>query len=105
MDVAKDKESAILEQNTPILDKFHDDLKDTADKQNKVKINDFKSQSFYLPPISNLHELLGFITNQKQLIDLFESSFDKPLNISNTSKYAFFKQGIGLRAASKIVND
>lgn len=104
MDVAKDKHSAILEQNTPILDKFHEDLKGSADKQNKVKINDFKSPSFYLPPISNLHELLGFITNQKQLIDLFESSFDKPLNISNTSKYAFFKQGVGLRAASKIVS-
>ncbi len=104
MDVAKDKQSVILEQNTPILDKFHDDLKDSADELNKVKIEDFKSPSFYLPPISKVFALLGFITNQKQLIDLFENTFETPLNISRTNKYAFFKKGVGLRTVSKIVS-
>ena len=104
MDVTTSKQKAILKQNTQLIDKFHDDLKDSADKQNKVKIEDYKSPSFYLPPISKVFALLDFVTNQKQLIDLFESSFDKPLNISRTNKYAFFKQGVGLRTVSKIVN-
>jgi len=104
MDVVENNQLDILNQNAPILDKFHEDLKDSTDKQNKVKINDFKSPSFYLPPISKVHELLGFITNQKQLIDWLESSYKAPLKISNTSKYAFFKQGIGLRTASKIIS-
>ncbi|AZQ85324.1 hypothetical protein EKO29_15860 [Colwellia sp. Arc7-635] len=104
MDAAKDKQTAILEQNDAILDKFHEELKDSADGLNKVKIEDFKSPSFYLPPISKVFALLGFITNQKQLIDLFETTYETPLNISRTNKYAFFKQGVGLRTVSKIVN-
>ena len=104
MDVAKDKQTATLEQNDTILDKFHEDLKGSADKQNKVKIEDFKSPSFYLPPISKVFALLGFISNQKQIIDLFENTYKTPLNISRTNKYAFFRQGVGLRTVSKIIN-
>jgi hypothetical protein len=44
------------------------------------------------------------MSNQKQLIDFLESSFETPLEISNTYKYAFFNKGIGLRTANKIVN-
>jgi 5-methylcytosine-specific restriction endonuclease McrBC regulatory subunit McrC len=102
MDDAKDKHTTVLKQNDAILDKFHDDLKESADKENKVKINDLKSPSFYLPPISKVSSVLGFITNQKQFIDIFEATYDTPLNISRTSKYAFFKQGVGLRTANKI---
>lgn len=104
MDDAKDKHTTVLKQNDAILDKFHDDLKESADKENKVKINDLKSPSFYLPPISKVSSVLGFITNQKQFIDIFEATYDTPLNISRTSKYAFFKQGVGLRTANKIIN-
>ena len=104
MGVAKDKQTDILEQNESILDKFHDELTQSADENNKIKIEDFKSPSFYLPPISKVFALLDFITNQKQLIDLFENTYETPLNISRAYKYAFFKQGVGSRTVSKIVN-
>lgn len=104
MDVVENNQSEILNQNAPILDKFHDDLKGSADELNKVKIEDFKSPSFYLPPINKVFALLDFMTNQKQLIDLFENTYETPLNISRTNKYAFFKQGVGLRTVSKIVS-
>ena len=61
-----------LKNNDIVLDQFHEDLKNTADENNKVKMTDFKSPSFYLPPISKVYALLGFITNQKQIIDLLE---------------------------------
>lgn len=104
MDVTKDKQAAVLKPNDALLDKFHHDLKEGADGQNKVKINDFKSPSFYLPPLSKVFALLDFITNQKQLIDLLENTYETPLDISRTNKYAFFKQGVGLRTVSKIVS-
>lgn len=92
-----------LKDNDIVLDQFHEDLKNTVDENNKVKMTDFKSPSFYLPPISKVYALLGFITNQKQLIDLLESTYDTQLNVSRTNKYAFFKQGVGLRTVSKII--
>jgi hypothetical protein len=92
-----------LKDNDIVLDQFHEDLKNTADENNKVKMTDFKSPSFYLPPISKVYALLGFITNQKQLIDLLENTYDTQLNVSRTNKYAFFKQGVGLRTVSKII--
>ncbi|MBB1398085.1 hypothetical protein [Pseudoalteromonas sp. SG44-8] len=92
-----------LKDNDIVLDQFHEDLKNTTDENNKVKMTDFKSPSFYLPPISKVYALLGFITNQKQLIDLLESTYDTQLNVSRTNKYAFFKQGVGLRTVSKII--
>jgi hypothetical protein len=104
MDEIKDKQATILEQNNTILDNFHHDLKDCADEQNKVKIIDFKSPSFFLPPTSKVQELLGNMDNQKPLIDLVESFFGIQLKISRTSKYALFNQGVGLRTVNKIVN-
>jgi hypothetical protein len=92
-----------FKNNDIVLDQFHEDLKNTADGNNKVKMTDFKSPSFYLPPISEVYALLGFITNQKQLIDLLENTYDTQLNVSRTNKYAFFKQGVGLRTVSKII--
>lgn len=92
-----------FKDNDIVLDQFHEDLKNTADENNKVKMTDFKSPSFYLPPISKVYALLGFITNQKQLIDLLESTYDTQLNVSRTNKYAIFKQGVGLRTVSKII--
>lgn len=92
-----------FKNNDIVLDQFHEDLKNTADENNKVKMSDFKSPSFYLPPISKVYALLGFITNQKQLIDLLENTYDTQLNVSRTNQYAFFKQGVGLRTVSKII--
>lgn len=103
MDDAKDKQSAILEQNSPILDKLYEDLKESADDSNKIKINDLESPSCYLPSISKVSSALGFITNQKQFIDIYEATYETPLNISRTSKYAFFNKGVGLRTAKKII--
>jgi len=104
MDATQDKSDTILAKNEKLLDGFHDDLKKSADEHNKVKVTDFKSPSFYLPPVSKIHELLGFITNQKQWIDFLETSYETPLKISKTSKYAFFSKGVGLRTVSKIVD-
>ncbi len=104
MDVVKNEPSAIVEKNDTILDKFFDDLKDNVDEHNKVKINEFNSPSFYLPPLSKIFALIGFVQNQKQLIDLCEATYEKPLKISRTSKYDFFNKGVGLRTASKIIS-
>ncbi|MBQ4852774.1 hypothetical protein [Pseudoalteromonas sp. MMG012] len=100
----KEKRENTLERNRSITDKFHKDLIGSVDQQNKVKISDIKSMSFYLPPIIKVQELLGVISNQKQLIDLLESYFEKPLKISTTNKYAIFKQGVGLRTVNKIMS-
>lgn len=103
MDVAKDKHTDILEQNDAILDKFHEDLKDSANEQNKVSINTYKSPSFYLPPIDNVIELLGFPLSQKKWIDFIEASYKSPLKVARTSRYKFFNEGVGLKTVSKIV--
>ncbi|WP_159820276.1 hypothetical protein [Colwellia sp. 20A7] len=103
MDDAKDKHATIFKKNDAILGKFYDELKESVDKENKVKINDCKSPSFYLPPISEVSSVFGFITNQKQFIDIFEAQYKKPLKISRTSKYALFNKGVGLRTTMKII--
>lgn len=38
-----------FKNNDIVLEQFHEDLKNTADENNKVKMTDFKSPSFYLP--------------------------------------------------------
>jgi hypothetical protein len=91
-------------QNDVVLDKFHEELKSTADDNNKVKINEFKSPSFYLPTLASVNEFLGFPSTQKQLIDLLETTYDIPLQISRTSKYGLFGKGVGLRTISKIIS-
>lgn len=91
-------------QNDIVLDKFHEELKSSVDDNNKVKINEFKSPSFYLPTLSSVNEFLGFPSTQKQLIDLLETTYDTPLQISRTSKYGLFGKGVGLRTVSKIIS-
>jgi hypothetical protein len=90
-------------QNDIVLDKFHEELNSSADANNKVKIIEFKSPSFYLPTLANVNKFLGFPSTQKQLIDLVETTYEMPLEVSCTSKYSLFGEGVGLRTISKII--
>lgn len=90
-------------QSDTVLDKFHEELKQSVDANNKVKINEFKSPSFYLPKLASVSEFLGFPSTQKQLINLLETTYDTPLDISRSSKYGLFGKGVGLKTVSKII--
>jgi hypothetical protein len=86
------------------IDKFGETLLQSADANNKVKINEVKFPSFYLPSIGNVSELLGFFSTQKQWVDLLEEAYEIPLEISRSSKYDFFSKGVGPRTANKFIN-
>jgi hypothetical protein len=90
-------------QNDIVLDKFHEELKSSADDNNKVKINEFKSPSFYLPTLASVNDFLGFPSTQKQLIDLLETTYETPLDVKRSSRYGLFGKGVGLRTVSKII--
>ena len=47
-----------------IIDTLSEALLQSADDNNKVKINEFKSPSFYLPTIASVGELLGLPSTQ-----------------------------------------
>ncbi|PKG85732.1 hypothetical protein CXF85_02775 [Colwellia sp. 75C3] len=104
MDIEDNIQGDILEQNNTILNQFYDGLKENIDEYNKVNINNPQFPSFYLPPICKIYALVDFITNQKQLIDLLEQTYERPLEISRTSKYGFFSKGVGLSTVNKITN-
>jgi hypothetical protein len=90
-------------QNDAVLDKFHEELKSIADTNNKVRINEFKSSSFYLPTLASVNEFLGFPSTQKQLLDLLETTYETPLDVKRSSRYGLFGKGVGLRTVSKII--
>ena len=104
MDTAKDKKILTLERNDTILDQFSEDLKSYADEHNKIKANNPQFTSLYLPSISKIYSLLGFISNEKQILDLFEDIYEVPLEISRTNKYDLFNKGVGLSTAGKVTN-
>jgi len=103
MDALKATPIPHTKQDDTALDNLHEILKQSADGNNKIRINEFKSPSFYLPAIGNTSELLDFPSTQKQLLDLFETAYETPLNISRTSKFEFFNKGVGLRTVGKII--
>lgn len=92
-----------INQNDTVLDKFHEELKSRADANNKVKIIEFKSPSFYLPTLASVNEFLGFPSTQKQLIDLLEITYETPLDVKRSSRFGLFGKGVGLRTISKII--
>lgn len=89
--------------NEDILEKFRDDLVQSVDENNKVKLIDFKSPSAFLPHISSTYEALGFPFTLKQWLDLFEADYDEKLKVSRTSRYDFFGKGVGIRTANKFI--
>lgn len=93
-----------FKSNDIVLEQLHEDLKNTADENNKVKFIQQVSPSFYLPPVSKVFALVGFIKNQKQLFEYFETSYRTPLKLSESSRYDLFNKGVGLRSISKIVD-
>ncbi|PKH90151.1 hypothetical protein CXF76_17795 [Pseudoalteromonas sp. 78C3] len=93
-----------LKDNGTSLDQFHEDLKSTADENNKVKFIEQVSPSFYLPPLSEFYTLIGFIKNKKQLFEFFETTYKTPLKLSQSSRYDLFNKGVGLRSIGKIVH-
>ncbi|MFQ3210172.1 MAG: 5-methylcytosine-specific restriction endonuclease McrBC regulatory subunit McrC [Colwellia sp.] len=90
-------------QSNTALNKFHEALIQSADANKKIKINTYKSPSFYLSPIDNIFEFLGFPLTQKKLIDFIETAYESPLKVSRTSRYEFFNKGVSLKTVSKIV--
>jgi len=92
-------------QSETALDKFHETLIQSAGADNKMKINDFKSPSFYLPPLGNVCEFLGFPSTLKQLMDLLETAYEVPLKVKSTSRYNFINNiGVGTPTVSKIID-
>jgi hypothetical protein len=100
MDASKTKQRP---QDNTALNEFANTLLKSSDANNKIKINEYKSPSFYLPPLSNVLEFLDYPSSQKQLMDLLEKSYEVPLEISRTSRYDFFSKGVGQRTVNKII--
>lgn len=101
--VKPSKQVNTTNQKDVVLDKSHEELKNTADINNKVKINEFKSPSFYLPTLASVNEFLGFPSTQKQLIDFIETTYETKLDVKRSTRYSLFGKGVGLRTVSKII--
>tara|TARA_R110002167_G_scaffold189959_2_gene392162 strand:+ start:1121 stop:2446 length:1326 start_codon:yes stop_codon:yes gene_type:complete len=101
MSVSKTKEEP---EPHNLLDKLSEALNNSADANNKVKINEYKSPSYYLPSIGYVSSLLGLPSTQKQLMDLVETTYITPLEISRSSKYDLFNKGVGPKTVSKLID-
>ncbi|WP_024611682.1 hypothetical protein [Pseudoalteromonas sp. TB64] len=88
----------------PFLEQFEEELFNSADSNNKIKIKEEKSGYYFLPPLQDSLELLNLPHTQKQLLDLAESVFETSSKIGRSSKFALFRGGVSPRVISKLVD-
>lgn len=91
-------------EGKPFLEQLEEELFNSADSNNKIKIKEEKSAHYFLPPLQDFLELLNLPHTQREFLDLAESAFGINSKIGRSSKFAIFKEGVSKPTIKKLVN-
>lgn len=91
-------------EGKPFFEQLEEELFNSADSNNKIKIKEVKSAHYFLPPLQDFLELLNLPHTQREFLDLAESAFGINSKIGRSSKFAIFKEGVSKPTIKKLVN-